>query len=70
MDIDWFGHSCFRLREQGVTIVTDPYEKSIGYTIPRVRADIVTVSHDSPGHTGVSASRVSSRCSTGRVSTR
>ena len=55
MDIDWFGHSCFRLREQGVTIVIDPYEKSIGYAMPRVRADIVTVSHDSPGHTGVSA---------------
>jgi L-ascorbate metabolism protein UlaG (beta-lactamase superfamily) len=55
VDIDWFGHSCFRLREQGVTIITDPYDKSVGYSIPRVRADIVTVSHDSPGHTGVSA---------------
>lgn len=55
MDIDWFGHSCFRLREGGVTLVLDPYDKSIGYSMPRVRADIVTVSHDSPGHTGVSA---------------
>jgi L-ascorbate metabolism protein UlaG (beta-lactamase superfamily) len=55
VDIDWYGHSCFRLREQNVTIVTDPYDKSIGYNMPRVRADIVTVSHDAPGHGGVSA---------------
>jgi L-ascorbate metabolism protein UlaG (beta-lactamase superfamily) len=54
VDIDWFGHSCFRVREQGVTVIIDPYDKSIGYTMPRVRADIVTVSHDSPGHTGAS----------------
>jgi L-ascorbate metabolism protein UlaG (beta-lactamase superfamily) len=55
VDIDWFGHSCFRLREGGVTLVLDPYDKSIGYNMPRIRADIVTVSHNSPGHTGVAA---------------
>ena len=55
MDIDWFGHSCFRLRESGVTILTDPYDKSIGYTMPRVRADIITVSHEAPGHAAASA---------------
>jgi L-ascorbate metabolism protein UlaG (beta-lactamase superfamily) len=58
MDIDWYGHSCFRLREAGVTIVTDPYDKSVGYTLPRLRADIVTISHDSPGHAAVSAVKV------------
>jgi len=57
MDIDWYGHSCFRLRESGVTIITDPYDRSIGYTMPRVRADIITVSHDAPGHAGVSGIR-------------
>jgi L-ascorbate metabolism protein UlaG (beta-lactamase superfamily) len=50
VDIDWLGHSCFRVREGGVTIVTDPYDKSIGYVMPRVRADIITISHDAPGH--------------------
>jgi L-ascorbate metabolism protein UlaG (beta-lactamase superfamily) len=58
MDIDWYGHSCFRLREAGVTIVTDPYDRSIGYSLPRLRADIVTVSHDAPGHAAVSALKV------------
>ena len=55
MDIDWYGHSCLRLREKGVTIVTDPYDRSIGYTLPRLRADIVTVSHDAPGHANAGA---------------
>jgi L-ascorbate metabolism protein UlaG (beta-lactamase superfamily) len=55
MDIDWFGHSCLRLREGGITIITDPYDKSLGYNLPRLRADIVTVSHDSPDHATVTA---------------
>lgn len=55
MDIDWYGQSCFRLREGNVTVVTDPYDKSIGYTLPRLRADLVTVSHDAPGHANVGA---------------
>ena len=50
MDITWHGHACFRLYQRGASVVTDPYEKEIGYELPRLRADIVTVSHDHPGH--------------------
>jgi L-ascorbate metabolism protein UlaG (beta-lactamase superfamily) len=50
MDITWYGHACFRLYQRGASVVTDPFEKSIGYELTRVRADIVTVSHDHPGH--------------------
>jgi len=50
MEITWYGQSCFRLRDRLATVITDPYDKSIGYTLPRVRADIVTVSHDHPDH--------------------
>lgn len=50
MEISWHGHACFRLFQRGASVVTDPYEKSIGYELPRLRADIVTVSHDHPGH--------------------
>lgn len=55
MDIDWYGQSCFRLREGNITIVTDPYDKSIGYTLPKLRADLVTISHEAPGHANASA---------------
>lgn len=50
MEITWFGHSCFRLRDRDATVVTDPFDKSLGYELPRVRADIVTVSHEHPHH--------------------
>ncbi len=50
MEIIWYGHSCFRLRSRAATVVTDPYGKGTGYTLPRVRADVVTVSHDDPYH--------------------
>ena len=50
MEIVWHGHSCFRLRIRGAAVVTDPCGKDVGYTLPRLRADIVTVSHDHPNY--------------------
>ena len=52
MEITWYGHSCFRLTERSyATVVTDPYDnKAIGYEALKLKADIVTVSHDAPGH--------------------
>jgi L-ascorbate metabolism protein UlaG (beta-lactamase superfamily) len=50
LDISWYGHACFRIREAGVAIVTDPYSRAIGLTLPRMRADIVTISHGHEGH--------------------
>jgi len=52
MEITWYGHSCFRLTERNfATVVTDPFNsKTIGYEPLKLKADIVTVSHDAPGH--------------------
>ncbi len=52
MKITWHGHSCFRLTERGMaTVVTDPYNhKKVGYHELNLLADIITVSHDAPGH--------------------
>ncbi len=51
MDITWYGHSCFRLVERGkASVVTDPYTDDIGYRLPKLRANIVTVSHEAAGH--------------------
>jgi L-ascorbate metabolism protein UlaG (beta-lactamase superfamily) len=47
MELTWYGHSCFRLkRTRGAAVVTDPCGKDVGYDVPRVRADIVTISLD------------------------
>jgi L-ascorbate metabolism protein UlaG (beta-lactamase superfamily) len=57
MEITWYGHSCFRLTERNyATVVTDPYDnKSIGYDSLKLRSDIVTVSHEAPGHSNTDA---------------
>ena len=56
MEITWFGHSCFRLTERGLaSVVTDPYDESLGYPQLRLKADIVTVSHEAPGHNNIDA---------------
>ena len=57
MEITWYGHSCFRLTERSyATVVTDPFDnKTIGYDGLKLKADIVTVSHNAPGHNNVDA---------------
>jgi L-ascorbate metabolism protein UlaG (beta-lactamase superfamily) len=57
MEIIWYGLSCFRMVERGsIAIVTDPYDhNSTGYTSLKLKADVVTVSHDAPGHSFTSA---------------
>ncbi len=57
MEITWYGLSCFRLTERGLaTVVTDPYDSRVaGYSTLKLRADIVTISHDAPGHNCVSS---------------
>lgn len=57
MEINWYGHSCFRLSDRGLaTVVTDPYDADvIGYHPLKLRANVVTISHDSPGHNHTAA---------------
>ena len=52
MEITWYGHSCFRITERGMpSIVADPFDhESVGYKSLKLKSDIVTVSHDAPGH--------------------
>ena len=47
MIIEYLGHSCFKLTEStGTCVVCDPYsEETVGYAMPKVTADAVTVSH-------------------------
>ncbi len=58
MEITWYGLSCFRITERGMaTVVTDPYDPKIGLPALKLKADIVTMSHDAPGHSYLKAIR-------------
>jgi L-ascorbate metabolism protein UlaG (beta-lactamase superfamily) len=52
-EITWLGHSCFRIKSKDAVIITDPYDKSVGLGTLNQKGDIVTVSHDHPGHNAV-----------------
>ncbi|NWG19032.1 MAG: MBL fold metallo-hydrolase [Chloroflexi bacterium] len=56
-DVQYLGHSCFRLRGRDGIVITDPYDRSVGFDIGRPTAHIVTVSHAHPDHANVAAVR-------------
>jgi len=53
MDISWLGHSCFRIKGSHAIVITDPYSPSLGYSLGKPTARIVTVSHQHEGHSYV-----------------
>lgn len=56
MKIRYLGHSSFLLTSNaGVTVVTDPYASEVGFRMPKISADIVTVSHRHFDHDNVKA---------------
>jgi L-ascorbate metabolism protein UlaG (beta-lactamase superfamily) len=67
MEITWYGHSCFRLTERNfATVVTDPFDhKAVGYDALKLKAEIVTVSHEAPGHSNTDVVKGTSHVLTG-----
>jgi len=61
MIITYIGHSCFKIQNKtgpdGVTVVTDPFDKKVGLKAPNFEADIVTVSHGHYDHNNVGSLR-------------
>jgi len=50
MEINWLGHSCFRIKGNRTIVITDPYSPELGYSLDKPVARIVTISHQHPGH--------------------
>ncbi len=46
MEIIYLGHSSFLFKYKDVRVVCDPVGKQVGFNQARVRADVVTISHD------------------------
>lgn len=65
MDINWLGHSCFRIKGRQAVVITDPYPPDLGYSLGRPTAHMVTVSHQHPSHSYVQGVDGESRLVTG-----
>jgi len=51
MEISFIGHSCFRIKGKDTALVIDPYDpKTTGYKLPKLKADIVLLSHGHMDH--------------------
>lgn len=60
MIIRWLGQACVVIKQaaagkQQTTLVMDPYEKGVGFVLPKVEAEVVSVSHDHFDHNNASA---------------
>jgi L-ascorbate metabolism protein UlaG (beta-lactamase superfamily) len=53
--IRWYGQSCFSFHDKaGHSVLTDPFNSSIGYKMPSAHPRVVTVSHSHPDHSATS----------------
>ncbi len=51
MEIKWFGHAFFLIiNSRGIRIAMDPFDDTLGYRVPHIKAEIVTVSHNHFDH--------------------
>jgi L-ascorbate metabolism protein UlaG (beta-lactamase superfamily) len=53
MEITYFNHSSFRLKGKNGTVLTDPYDDKVGFSLPNLSIDIVTTSHDHYDHNAI-----------------
>jgi len=53
MTITWFGQSCFRIETKEVSILIDPFSKDIGLRPPKIKDNIVLVSHQHSDHNNI-----------------
>ena len=56
MKVKWLGHASFLIiSDDGTRIITDPYNNEIGWTLPSLLADVLTISHDHYDHNNKAA---------------
>ncbi len=56
MEITWHGLFCVRMTERGtLAVVADPFAIGAGEEPPKLKADVITISRDTPEHNNISA---------------
>lgn len=56
MEISYLGHSSFKIIGKDISVVCDPFDmKMVGVEMPKVSADVVTISHNHLDHNNKAA---------------
>lgn len=50
MTITWYGQSCFRIETKEVSVLIDPFSKDIGLRPPKIKDDLVLITHEHSDH--------------------
>lgn len=50
MTITWYGQACFRLENKEISLLIDPFSKEIGLKPPKIKDQIVLVTHSHYDH--------------------
>jgi L-ascorbate metabolism protein UlaG (beta-lactamase superfamily) len=53
MTITWFGHSCFHIETKEGSVLIDPFSKDIGLKPPRIKDDLVLITHSHYDHNNI-----------------
>lgn len=53
MVLTWLGHSCFRLEGKDASLLVDPFSKEIGLRPPRIKDNLVLLTHQHYDHAGI-----------------
>ena len=53
MTITWFGQSCFRIEAKEGSMLIDPFSPDIGLKPPKIKDDIVLVTHEHYDHNNI-----------------
>jgi len=53
MTITWFGRSCFRIEAKEGSLLIDPFSKEIGLKPPRIKDDVILVTHQHSDHNNI-----------------
>jgi L-ascorbate metabolism protein UlaG (beta-lactamase superfamily) len=55
MEIKFYGHACFSVKNGKFMVVTDPFSDKIGIKLPELKANVVTVSHNDKAYNNADA---------------
>ncbi len=62
LTLRWYGQSCFLLTSPGgATILMDPFHKEVGYPVPSLKADAVTMTHEHFDHNNAEMAKPGAR---------